>query len=333
LPSWSPWLAAALLVLLYARLAVFRNRRLERPPVVGPDGRPLAEHTLRLSDGETVTYLDVAPRSSGPGPLPTVLLIPGADGMKETFRFQVHFLAGRFRVLCADLRTEFSPGDTLDRLARDTLELADEAGAEALILIGQSLGGAIAMRVATLDPGRVACVVAANSLARISYTHVGLNRTLLAPLAMATTRYLPTVLGKACARLWSRLEVWMYDASPGSQRVVQYALWTGPRTVPSAVSRARVRRLKRADLLRKLPSIRAPTLVLKGPRDHYVSPSASYEIVALIPGADYAEIPGTGHCSHVSMPGTFNRVLGDWLSGLFDGHHDEIPIPGAREQE
>ncbi|HSM60651.1 MAG TPA: alpha/beta hydrolase [Longimicrobiales bacterium] len=319
LASWTPWLAAALLALLYARLVILRNRRLVRPPVLGADGAPLAERTLRLSDGEVVAYLDVGPREPDGSISPTVLLIPGADGMKETFRFQFHSLSERHRVLCADLRAAFAPGDTLDRLALDVLELADEAGAETLVLVGQSLGGAIAMRFAVLHPARVAGLAAVNSLARVGYEHVGLNRALLAPLAMATTRYLPTALGRGFARLWSRLEVWIFDASPGGDRVVQYALWTGPRTVPSSVSRARVRRLKETDLRSQLPSIRTPSLVVKGPRDHYVPPAWSHEIASLIPCAEYAEVPGTGHCSHLSMPGTFNRVLGYWLSGLAIG--------------
>jgi len=245
----------------------------------------------------------------------------------------VPYLSGKYRVVCADLRTRFSPGDTLDRLALDVAELAEAVQARSLVLVGQSLGGAVAMRFAARHAGRVAGLVVVNSLARVTYGHVGLNRTLLTPLAMATTRYLPTGLGRAFARLWSRLEVWIFDASPGGDRIVQYALWTGPRTVPASVSRARVRRLTKAGLPQQLPSIRAPTLVLKGPRDHYVPRAASFEIVALVPGATYAEIPGTGHCSHISMPGTFNRALDDWLSAGVATAPRGVPITGAKESE
>ena len=68
------------------------------------------------------------------------------------------------------------------------------------------------MRFAVLHPERVRGLVIANSLARVSYEHVGLNRTILTPVAIASTRYLPTWLGKAMARVWSRMEVWIYDA-------------------------------------------------------------------------------------------------------------------------
>ena len=90
----------------------------------------------------------------------------------------------------------------------------------------------------------------------------------------------------------------------------------GPRTVPARVSSARVDLLKDEDLRPRLAEIRAPTLVVKGPRDHYVPPVWSREVAGLIPGARYVEVPGTGHVSHVSMPDTFNRILLEWLDEI-----------------
>ena len=327
-------LALGLVAGIYVGLVLWRNRRLVRPPILGTDGAPIPERTFTLSDGETVDYLDVGPtdadlEGSAPGLL-TILLVPGADGMKETFRFQVPALAKRHRVLCVSLRRKLSREDTFDRMVDDVVELAAESGSRRLVLLGQSLGGAIAMRFAIRHPDRVVGLALANTLARIGYEHVGLNRALLAPLAMATTRYLPTGFGRILARVWSRLEVWIYDSSPGSAKVIDYALWTGPRTVPSSVSNARVARLKKIDLRPQLPSVRTPTLVLKGPRDHYVPPAWSHEIVALVPGAQYEEVSGAGHCSHVSMPGSFNRLLLSWLETVV-GRVAEPSAPGNPE--
>lgn len=325
-----------LLAAIYAGLVLLRNRRLVRPPILGIDGAPLPERTFTLSDGETVDFVVVGPTdpagtSSTPIAHP-IFLVPGADGMKETFRYQVPALARRRKVVCATLRRKLAPGDTLDRMVDDVAEMAADLltthDSDRFVLLGQSLGGPIAMRFAIRYPERVAGLVLSNTLARISYDHLGLNRALLAPLAMSTTRYLPTGVSRLLARAWSRLEVWIYDASPGSKRVIDYALWTGPRTVPSSVSNARVAGLKKIDLRPELPSIRAPTLVLKGPRDHYVPPAWSHEIVALVPGARYQEVAGTGHCSHLSMPGSFNGLLLGWLESVVDGN-DEAPRPGT----
>ena len=330
LPFGSLLPALGILAVVYMVLILRRNRRLVRPPILGADGVPISDRTLILSDGETVDYLDVGPTDTDrewAADAPTIFLVPGADGMKETFRYQVPALARRHRVVCASLRRKLSPQDTLDRMVDDVAELAAATGCERLVLLGQSLGGSIAMRFAVRHAERVAGLVLSNTLARIGYEHVGLNRALLAPLAMATTRYLPTGLGRAFARLWSRLEVWIYDSSPGSARVIDYALWTGPRTVPSSVSNARVARLTKIDLRPELPGIRTPTLVMKGPRDHYVPPAGSHEIVALVPGAKYEEVGVTGHCSHVSMPASFNGLLFAWLETVV-GPGAEPSAPG-----
>lgn len=294
--------AAAVFVAAMGR----RNRRIRRRPVTDAVGQPYPVRSFRFSDGECVELL-----VTGRGP--AVLLLPGADGIKETFAAQVPVLARSHRVLAPDLRARFAPGDGFDRLVLDAVEILGELGEESAVVVGQSLGGAIAMRLAALYPERVRGLVLANTLARVSYAHVGLNRTALVPLAMFTTRYLPTGLARLAARGWSRLEVWIFERSSGAERVIDYALWTGPRPTPPTVSRRRVKRLEPLDLRPQLPSLRVPTLVIKGPRDSYTPPEWAQEIAALIPGAEYREVPGAGHCAHVSMPGAFNGILLEWL--------------------
>ncbi|MFQ5888593.1 MAG: alpha/beta fold hydrolase [Gemmatimonadota bacterium] len=302
---------------LYLTAMIRRNRRLVPPAVNDRDERPLADRRFTFSDDETVTFLDV-------GDGPPVLLLPGADGIKETFRYQIPELARRYRVIATDLRARFAPQDGFDRLVRDAVELLDGLEVDRAFVLGQSLGGAIAMRFAVRYPERVLGLVLANTLARVSYAHVGLNRTGLAPAAMATTRYLPTVLARLFARAWSRLEVWIFDRSPGGERVIEYALWTGPRPTPPSISQRRVSRLKGLDLRPELASIEAPTLVLKGPRDHYTPPAWSKEIAELIPGALYREVPETGHCCHISMSESFNRILLEWLDRVLDDRATDV---------
>jgi len=283
-----------------------RNSRLRRPPVLDGSGRPLASIPFTYSDGETVNLI-----VTGEGP--AMVLVPGADGMKETFRYQIPALSQSHRVLCADLRVSIGPDMAFERLSTDVEELLTAQGVRRATLLGQSLGGSIAMRFAARHPERVNALVVANSLARVSYEHVGLNAVLLVPVAMATIRYLPTAASRLIARLWSRFNVWVFDSSPGSDRVIEYVLWSGPRTVHPGTSGARVELLKREDLRPELAGIRAPTLVLKGPQDRYTPVAWSREIAELIPGATYLEIAGTGHCSHIAMPEMFNQTLLDWL--------------------
>jgi pimeloyl-ACP methyl ester carboxylesterase len=115
---------------------------------------------------------------------------------------------------------------------------------------------------------------------------------------------------------WSRHGVWIYDPSPGWERVVEYALSTGPRTEPARISNGRIRLLRGVDLRPELERIHVPALVLKGPLDTYTPAAWAREIAGLLPDAEYVELERTGHCSHISMPEEFNRVVLSWLADL-----------------
>jgi len=295
---------------IYGRSVLARNRSLERPPIVDRDGEPFPIDLFELSDGVVVETLDV-----GEGPV--LVWVPGADGPKETFRYQIPHFARSYRNVCADLRSVIGPEDDIDRLAADVIELVEALGVDSFVLIGQSLGSAIAIRVATWVPDRIRGLILANPIARVSYEHVGLNRTALIPLARGTTRYLPTSASRALARtVWSPLGVWIFDPSPGSDALIEYALDTGPRTTASSISTARVATLKGFDLLEDLPALDIPALVVKGPLDVYCPVSWALEIADRLPNARYVPIPGTGHCSHISRPGLFNQVIESWIEEL-----------------
>jgi pimeloyl-ACP methyl ester carboxylesterase len=296
----------------YGKAILARNRGLDRPPITDTDGEPYDIGLLELSDGEIVEYVDV-------GEGPPILWIPGADGPKETFRYQLPHFAAAHRVVSADLRVRIHAHHDLDRIVDDFVELQDSLEMGPCIVVGQSFGSAVAMRLAVRARERVRGIVLANPVARISYDHVGLNRVALVPLARGTTKYLPTPLSRLIARaLWSPFAVWLYDDSAGREGLIEYALNTGPRTTPASVSGARVRLLEAFDLREELWSLEVPALVVKGPDDSYCPVSWALEIADLLPDARYVPIPGTGHCSHISRPGAFNQVLESWLESRFD---------------
>lgn len=283
-----------------------RNDALQPERVRDPNGTPLPERRLRYRDGEEISLID-----AGTGP--PIVWVPGADGVKETFRFQLPGFAGRYRVIAADLRKRFAPEDTFDRFTEDLVELTDRLATGPVALLGQSLGSAIAARFAERYPDRVTALGLFNPVARVTYEHLGWNGAALVPLAIATTRYLPTSLGELAARAWCRANVWIYDDSAGCRNLVHYALWTGPRTVRGSVSSRRVDLLKGLDLRPGLPSIGAPTVVVKGLKDSYCPPEWALEICRLIPRCRYVTVPDGGHCCHISRPGAFNRLLATWL--------------------
>jgi pimeloyl-ACP methyl ester carboxylesterase len=67
------------------------------------------------------------------------------------------------------------------------------------------------------------------------------------------------------------------------------------------------------DVLDKLPGVDAPVLVTRGEMDTVVPRSWCMRIVAELPDADYAEIPGAAHGANFSHPEALALLLESFL--------------------
>ncbi len=117
------------------------------------------DRTIQV-DGLTIRY-----RDTGGDGVP-VLLSSGIGGSLELWQKQLDALGGQHRLIAWDYpghglsdpwRQTFEPGG----LAAFTLKLLDALGVGRAVLAGNSLGGAIAIRVAAAAPARVAGLVLA----------------------------------------------------------------------------------------------------------------------------------------------------------------------------
>lgn len=321
------WLGTGLAAGAYLVRRGRRNRTVRPPVLTDHRGVELEPRTLRLDGGEEVEVV-----TAGRGP--ALILIPGLSGDKEVFRYQVPAFSERYRVITADLRYGFEgvPED-FDQFAHDVARLLDELDQDSAAVLGLSFGGAIAMRFAALYPERTDPLILNNTLSRLDLGHVGLNRTLLIPLALLSTRYLPDRLARRMADVWGDLGVWVFDASPGNGRIIDYYLQSAVRAPVSDGTR-RMDMFRDRDLRAELPGIEVPTLVLRGATDRYCLPEWQEEIARLLPDAEYKEIPGAGHLALISHSETFNRVVLDWLDRQLAGREAgttaaERPAQGA----
>ena len=125
-----------------------------------------AQQSLTLASGLTLAYLDLAPASS---PLGSVLFLhgsgPGASGWSN-FKFNAQaFIDAGYRVVIPDLPgygDSDKPMDvdyTLDYFVTAVEGLVDHLKQSNLVVIGNSLGGAIAQGLALAHPERVAQLI------------------------------------------------------------------------------------------------------------------------------------------------------------------------------
>jgi 3-oxoadipate enol-lactonase len=82
---------------------------------------------------------------------------------------------------------------------------------------------------------------------------------------------------------------------------------------PAAFARA-CRALAALDLAPRLPSLELPVTVLCGELDRTTPPELAQTMAALIPGARYADIPGSGHCPMLEQPDALIALIEGALS-------------------
>ena len=283
-----------------------RNLAIQAAPLFDHGGRVLEPVPVELEGGGTVSVID-----AGHGP--AIIMVPGLSGDRQVYRYQIRDLTRSYRVIATDLRSDFDGVErNFDRFAHDIATVMDARGVTSAVVMALSFGGPIGIRFAKLYPDRLQALILTATLARLDLSHVGLNRTLFIPVARWSSRHLPEVLMRPLARIWGHWGIWVYDETPGNERVIEYEL-DAPAAVPAAVGGLRMDTFRRLDLRPELSRIHQPTLLIAGTADSYTPPDWQREIAATLPDATYVEIPGAGHLALISRAETFNQVVLEWL--------------------
>jgi pyruvate dehydrogenase E2 component (dihydrolipoamide acetyltransferase) len=133
-------------------------------PAAGADEDEGAPATAAIEiDGLTVRYARRGPERGVP-----VLFLHGFGGDLDNWLFNLDAVAEVAPVIALDLpghgqSTPRLPGTTLADLARFVVKFLDRLDVERVHVVGHSMGGAIAARLALDHPGRVASVALINS--------------------------------------------------------------------------------------------------------------------------------------------------------------------------
>ncbi|WP_100521037.1 alpha/beta fold hydrolase [Mycobacteroides abscessus] len=282
----------------------------------------LTEHTVTVSTargGKPIFYAE-----AGAGPV--VILLhgggPGASGVSNYSR-NIEALAQHFRVIVPDM-----PGygrsakgvDLLDPfgyLANTIRGLLDELGIASAHLVGNSYGGAAALRLALDTPHRVDKLV------------------LMGPGGIGTTRGLPTAGlntllgyyggdGPSRDKLEAFIRTYLvYDGASVPDELIdlRYEASIDPAVVADPPLRrpsgpTALRTLWRMDLTRdsRLKSLSTPTLVLWGRDDKVNKPSGGPMLLNTMPNAELVMTSRTGHWMQWERAELFNRLVADFLS-------------------
>ncbi len=247
---------------------------------------------------------------------PTVLLLHGAGASGHSFRHLIPALAG-WRCIVPDLpgqgftragsRTRFG----IEPMAEDLATLLAQEGWQPEVVIGHSAGAALALQLSTLIPLRA--VVGINAALGQFDGAAGFLFPLLAR-ALSLTPFVPSVI----SRLWgteSKIRSLLDGTgSPlDAEGVAQYlTLVRKADHVDGTLGMMAQWRIDR--LMARASQLAVRTLLLATAGDRIVPPRVSKAAAAMLPRADYLELPALGHLAHEDHAGAVAEAITAWLA-------------------
>jgi len=250
-----------------------------------------------------------------------VVLVHGLGGYIENWVYNIGPLAEAHRVYAVDLpgfgqSDKKPPPRDLFVLVRFIRDFMEALGIEKASLVGNSLGGGLALAVAAEYPERVEKLVLADN--------AGMGREVITDFNYCSLPLLGELLirpsRKASAQLWDKI---VYDASKLAPEIkdlgYRYASAPGAKKAMLAALRAGVnicgqkQKLVR-ELLGRLNTLKAPTLVVWGRQDRIIPVSHARIAAGKIPGARLELFDACGHMPMLEYPEKFNRLVLDFLA-------------------
>ena len=218
---------------------------------------------------------------------------------------QITALSDAFRVIRYDARghgaSDVFPGDySLDRLARDVIELLDELQVKRAHFCGLSLGGMVGQWLGIHAPERIQRLILCNTAA-----YMPPPASWDARIALVASEGMVAVADLVLAR-------WFTSGFLGSGNpAIAQACSMLIKTAPFGYSRC-CAAIRDMDMRRLLPLVQRPTLILAGQEDRATPLNQSKELAAVIPRATLAVLPAA-HLSNIEVPEMFTETVLNFL--------------------
>jgi pimeloyl-ACP methyl ester carboxylesterase len=266
--------------------------------------------------GERIAY-----REEGQGS--AVLLIHGMAGSSETWRAVMPRLSTRYRVIAPDLlghgQSAKPRGDySLGAFAVWLRDLLDELGISRVTLVGQSLGGGVAMQFVHQHPDYCERLVLIGSGGLGSEVGWPL-RVLSAP---GTEALLPVIAPRAVVALGERVRSWLEPLGLRSPRAGE--TWHAYTSLSNASTRQAFLRTLRSVVDHRGQAVSAfnrlhfsaglPTLLIWGDHDRIIPVSHAHAAHGALPDSRLVILPGIGHYPHAEAADAVIDTFNDFFA-------------------
>lgn len=265
---------------------------------------------------------DVAYRMDGDGD-DAVLLIHGMAGSSDTWRHVMPTLARDHVVIAPDLpghgRSDKTPGDYSLGAAANTLrDLLIGLDVNRVTVVGQSLGGGVAMQLAYQHPELCERLVLISA--------GGLGREVSPILRLLSLPGAELVLGVAAPNFLvdagDSVRRWLGDRGIRANRIDE--MWRAYASLGDAETRAAFLRTLRSVIDAGGQAVNAedrlylteamPTMVLWGDNDQIIPVAHAEHARESMPGARIEILPGVGHFPQVEDPARVIELLSEFIA-------------------
>lgn len=263
-------------------------------------------------------HYDVIDMTAGwHAPAQTILFHHGIGAAAGIWHKWLPWLSGRYRILVFDMRgygrssvpaSEFTW--SLDLLASDVFAVADAAGAERFHLVGESIGGTVALQCALDRPDRIASLTISNG------AHVGTT--------IQRTNEWKARIDNEGIKAWSDqfLRDRFYPGAVPENELAWYAQHQEAWTRDSILDALSV--LVGTDLTPRLADIQCPTLLMHGDSSPFIPVSAMADLHRLLPHSSLHVFDHARHGLPFSHAAQCAQILSAFLDRLNVDAADQI---------
>lgn len=268
------------------------------------------EERVTLADGRELNAL-----VAGPGNGPKIVFVHGLGGSQATWQVALGDLVEQYRVAAIDLpghgaSDKSDPGSTdygVAGLASAVVEGIGALKAGPTVIVGHSLGGAVALQIALERPDLVTGIVLINSAGLGDEISAELTSLMSGPPGQATARAL---LGLFYAD--QRL---VLDRGVDEMAQTQLAdgAWTAQQAVANAAFNGDAQRLS---VRNRLGEVSQPVLIVWGAKDRVIPLSHAVDALHTFPDVALKVLPAVGHVPQVEDASAVATAIDRFVKSL-----------------
>ena len=244
----------------------------------------------------------IAYRESGEGP--TILLFHGMNGSSKSWATLFNSLGEKFRLVAWDAPSFGESdvfGDSIEDYTNAAKALISSLEVEDIIIIGHSMGGLIATRLASDKDVSLAGVV-------LSSCHLGFGRPKGEALMSRYADRIDALTGKEVDMSYA-LERAQRSTPEGTPKHVREYLVEVAKGARMEGIRDGGRMSQETDNSYICKNIKVPVIILSGGKDKIISVEMHEALVSALPEAKQVVFPKAGHASYVEYPELFQKQV------------------------